>query len=76
MIIAIASDIENPCHRTADYYRRLAGAADNQQRTLLGNCPHCQGNVVRVTLPPNSEAHARCLQCARDLCCPPINQTL
>ena len=67
--------IETPVKQdqTAVMFGNLAESAAESRHTILGICPHCSGNVVRVTTPPNAEHHAKCLQCARDICCPAIN---
>ena len=69
MLVTMQTD--HPPINSPEYYRRLAHAGNIRQRTNLGTCPHCTGNIVRVILPPNAEPHAQCLHCARDLCCPP-----
>ena len=73
MLTKMHSPIDNPPLNSPEHYRRLAHAGNTRQRTNLGTCPHCGGNVIRVTLPPLAQPHAHCLQCARDMCCPPID---
>ena len=59
----------------AEHYSQVAKEAAKRQRTMLGTCPRCQGNVIRITIPPAKQAHAKCMQCSRDLCCPAIRST-
>ena len=59
----------------AKHYAQMAANAAQRQQTLIGTCPHCRGNLVRITIPPANQAHAQCLQCSRDLCCPSIRAT-
>ena len=73
MTTPTTTQVQRPPPEVAEYYRRLARGANGRQRTMLGTCPHCRGNVVRAVLPPNAEPHAQCLHCGRDLCCPPIS---
>ena len=59
-------------NQTALMFADLAKRAARSRHTILGTCPHCSGNVVLNTMQPKSDNHAKCLQCARDLCCPAI----
>ena len=72
MPTATAINALRPPDPTAERFSRLTKAAAGLNHTILGPCPRCGGNVVRVTLPPNREHHAQCMHCARDICCPTI----
>ena len=60
----------SPPLTSAEQYRQLAHRGAMRNQTLLGKCPRCGGNIVRVTGAPGVAQHAQCLQCSRDFCCP------
>ena len=74
MTTTSTSTLKNPVS-LAEHYAQIAEDAAKRKRTLIGICPHCRGNVVRITVPPGKQVHAQCLQCSRDLCCPAIRGT-